>query len=351
MRTKNCTENCILYTLRLHPKKNNLLHTTYNKIHKLVGGWRQRYENITINEVTFVPSGLRTSIRYRQKKRNMIIFKKVKDLSGYLSEAKATGKSIGFVPTMGALHQGHLSLLEAGLKQQQLMVCSIFVNPTQFNDPEDLRKYPRPVEQDIALLIEAACPVLFLPEVEEIYPPDGQAEAVHYDLGYLETVLEGSSRQGHFQGVAQVVHRLLQIIQPETLYLGQKDFQQCMVIQRLVAMENLAVKVETLPTLRAPDGLALSSRNARLSEGQRAAAGVIYQCLISIQAKKAQQPFSVIQKECIELLEKKGFKVDYLLLADAQTLELLADFEAHRPMVALIAAFLGEVRLIDNLIL
>ncbi len=281
----------------------------------------------------------------------MLLFKKIADLSHHLSNIGQEGSTIGFVPTMGALHQGHLSLIDAARAHHGLVVCSIFVNPAQFNDATDLEKYPRPVEQDIALLTQAGCDVLFLPDVDEVYPPGGLPQAPAYELGYLETVLEGSSRPGHFMGVAKVVHRLLDIVRPHTLYLGQKDYQQCMVIRTLIEQTKMGVEIQVMPTLREPDGLAMSSRNTRLTETQRAVAGVIYQCLVSIQAKKEQQPFPIIQKECVELLEKKGFRVDYLLLADAVTLELLEDFDAAREMVALVAVYLGEVRLIDNLLL
>lgn len=280
----------------------------------------------------------------------MFVFKKVSDLTNYLDQARATGKEIGFVPTMGALHQGHIALIDAAAAGTDLVVCSIFVNPAQFNEPEDLKKYPRPIEQDLALLEAAGCAAVFLPSIEEVYPA-GLPVIADLDIGYLDTVLEGSARPGHFQGVVAVVRRLLSIVQPGKLYLGQKDVQQCMVIKQLVAVEHIPVDLEVVPTRREADGLAMSSRNTRLTEPQRVIAGVIYQCLVSIQVKQHTLPFSVVQKECTELLEKKGFKVDYLLLADAGTLELLADFDAGREMVAVVAVYLGEVRLIDNLVL
>jgi pantoate--beta-alanine ligase len=280
----------------------------------------------------------------------MYIFHKSADLKDYLGRQKAAGIESGFVPTMGALHDGHISLIRQAKSENGLTVCSIFVNPTQFNDPEDLAKYPRTTEEDIALLTAAACDVLFLPEVEEVYP-DGQRAKEHYDLGYVETVLDGAHRPGHFQGVAQVVERLLQLTEPTRLYLGQKDYQQCMVLRRLIDIRSLPVALHIVPTLREEDGLAMSSRNRRLTEPQRALAGLIYQCLVSIQVKKNMQSFTIVQKECREILEKKGFKPDYIQLADADTLELLSDYEPDRKMVALIAAFIGNIRLIDNLIL
>ncbi|WP_118972586.1 pantoate--beta-alanine ligase [Taibaiella koreensis] len=280
----------------------------------------------------------------------MFIFKTVKDITAHLEAQRAQGRLIAFVPTMGALHKGHLSLLQAAQQLPALTVCSIFVNPTQFNNATDLEKYPRTTEQDIALLTGAGCDVLFLPTEQEVYP-DGKAVKEPYDLGYLETVLEGAYRPGHFQGVAQVVERLLQIVKPHKLYLGQKDFQQVAVLRRMIDTRQLAVQLESVPTTREPDGLAMSSRNRRLTESQRSVAGLIYQCLVSIQSKKGMQPFAVIQKECRELLIHKGFRPDYIELAVADTLELLPDYDPSRKMVALIAAYIGEIRLIDNLVL
>lgn len=280
----------------------------------------------------------------------MYIFHKSSDLKDYLGKQKAAGIKSGFVPTMGALHSGHISLVSQSKAENGLTVCSIFVNPTQFNDAGDLAKYPRTTEEDIALLTAADCDVLFLPEVDEVYP-EGQQLKEHYDLGYIETVLDGAYRPGHFQGVAQVVEQLLRLTAPDRLYLGQKDYQQCMVLKRLIEIKKLPVELRIVPTSREADGLAMSSRNRRLTEPQRALAGLIYQCLISIQVKKNMQTFAIVEKECRDILEKKGFKPDYIQLADANTLELLTDYSPDREMVALIAAFIGDVRLIDNLVL
>ncbi|MFT4062303.1 MAG: pantoate--beta-alanine ligase [Edaphocola sp.] len=280
----------------------------------------------------------------------MFIFKKITDLKPWVDQQKQLGFSIGFVPTMGALHQGHLSLVAESKKGSGLTVASIFVNPTQFNDLADLEKYPRTTEQDIKLLSGAGCDVLFLPDVAEMYPGNLKLDKA-YDLGYVETVLDGASRPGHFQGVAQVVEKLLDIVQPDELYMGQKDFQQIAVIKRLLSLKKSNIVLVPVPTKREPDGLAMSSRNTRLSEAQRNTANLLYQCLVSIQAKKDIQSFGVIRKECWDLLENKGVQPDYITLADAATLEILSDFDQSRNMVALMAAFVGEVRLIDNLIL
>lgn len=280
----------------------------------------------------------------------MLIFKKAADLQDYLRTASE--KKIAFIPTMGALHAGHTSLVGRAVANGELPVCSIFVNPTQFNDPEDFKKYPKSTEADIALLIEAGCEVLFLPEVAEVYP-GGTEQTTAYAFGYLETVLEGAHRPGHFRGVGQVVGRLLEIVQPDVLYLGQKDFQQCMVIGDLIRQmgDRIHTKLIVCPTVREADGLAMSSRNRRLTEPQRALAGIIYQCLVSIQGKQASDAFAVVQKECLDLLVTKGFEPEYVSLANADTLELMDNYNGQVRQVALIAARLGNIRLIDNMIL
>lgn len=272
-------------------------------------------------------------------------------LRHFISEQRASGVRIGFVPTMGALHPGHISLVTKSREQTGLTVCSIFINPTQFNDPEDFRQYPVSVEADIAMLEAVACDVLFLPSVREMYP-EGPANMPSFAFGYLETILEGAHRPGHFKGVGQVVNRLLDLVQPDTLFLGQKDYQQCAVISELLKQtqrDNLELVI--CPTYREPDGLAMSSRNRRLTDPQRAVAGVIYQCLVSILTKKDHADFLVVQKECWNLLQEKGFEPEYVALANAKSLDILNRYDGMQPMVALIAARLGEVRLIDNMLL
>jgi len=279
----------------------------------------------------------------------MVIFKTAADLQQYLHQAN---RKVAFIPTMGALHAGHTSLVGNAVAADQLSVCSIFVNPTQFNDPEDFKKYPKSTEADIDLLLKANCDVLFLPEVEEVYP-DGVSKITEYDFGYLETVLEGAHRPGHFRGVGQVVGRLLEIVQPQFLYLGQKDYQQCMVIETLIRQmgKEEAIKLVVCPTVREQDGLAMSSRNRRLTEPQRALAGIIYQCLVSIQSKSDNSSFAIVQKECNDLLTAKGYETEYINLADADTLRLMDEYEPGQQQVALIAARLGKIRLIDNMLL
>lgn len=280
----------------------------------------------------------------------MKIIKSKQELQKAINLLRSEHKAIGFVPTMGALHQGHISLLEAAQKNGQAVVCSIFVNPTQFNDKKDFEKYPITLEADIAKLTDVNCDILFLPDVGEMYP-EGTDQLEIYELGYIETVLDGASRPGHFQGVAQVVSRLFDAVQPDAVYMGQKDYQQCLVIEKLMALRKDSFTLHFVPTQREPDGLAMSSRNRRLNDNQRALSSLLYQCLVSIEAQKGRKSFAVVQKECIDLLEHKGFKPDYVALADAASLEPLADYDPSKKMIALIAAFIGEIRLIDNLLL
>ncbi|HEX7905566.1 MAG TPA: pantoate--beta-alanine ligase, partial [Chitinophagaceae bacterium] len=267
----------------------------------------------------------------------------------YLDAQAKKGKSIGFVPTMGALHQGHISLIEACKKENSITVSSIFVNPAQFNDPKDFNKYPVTIEQDIEMLETAGCDALLLPSVVEIYP-DGQPRQ-HYELGHLENLLEGKFRPGHFQGVCMVMHRLLDIVKPGNLYLGQKDCQQCMVIIKLIELigMNGSVKVNICPTLREPDGLAMSSRNLRLNEEERKRAATIFMTLCFIKDNLDKKNINQLLEQAIAMLNKKGFKVDYAIIVNAKTLEPIEVFNKDQKMVALIAAFINEIRLIDNL--
>src|SRR6201995_3614662 len=184
----------------------------------------------------------------------MILFRRTGDLAGWLKSQKEAGKSIGFVPTLGALHAGHISLIDISKKTTTLTVCSIFVNPTQFNDPKDFEKYPKTIEKDIILLENAGVEVLFLPELDEMYP-DGTKNLETYDLGPLETILEGKYRPGHFQGVCQVMRRLLELVRPDDLFMGQKDYQQCMVVARLLELMGMGTKLHPCPIVREADGL------------------------------------------------------------------------------------------------
>ena len=282
----------------------------------------------------------------------MIIFKKTRDLHKWLEAQRLAGISIGFVPTMGALHTGHLSLIESSIKANPVTVCSIFVNPTQFNDPKDFEKYPITIEKDIELLANAGCDILFLPSVKEIYP-DELSPSLKYDLGYLERILEGKFRPGHFQGVCMVVHRLLEIVMPDNFYLGQKDYQQCMVIKKLLALIGLsnAILVNICPTLREPDGLAMSSRNVRLNEDERIKATAIFRNLSFIKENLTTGDLKGLKETAFRNLSEAGFNVDYIEIADANDLSIIDDWDGQKKLVALAAAFMTEVRLIDNILL
>lgn len=282
----------------------------------------------------------------------MIILKKATDLKNWLLTKIQLGGKIGFVPTMGALHSGHISLIKSSLSDNSVTVCSIFVNPTQFNDPKDFDKYPVTIEKDIEMLERAGCSVLFLPSVQEIYP-NGLKPNRHYDLGFLETVFDGKFRPGHFQGVCMVVHRLLEMVLPDNLYLGQKDYQQCMVITRLVELigfEN-RIKVNICPTLRESDGLAMSSRNMRLSSSERKLAPAIYQAMILIKNGLKVGDISNLNKQAVDELIYKGFKPDYVCVVDAKNLLEVTSWDGKQRLAVLVAAFLNEVRLIDNMML
>lgn len=276
----------------------------------------------------------------------MILFKQAASLSNYISQHQQERKTVSFVPTMGALHEGHLSLLKMARNESDQTVCSIFVNPTQFNNPDDFLKYPITLEKDIEQLHKADCDVLFLPARDEIYPEG--FEARFYELGILETVLEGHYRPGHFQGVCQVVDRLLEIVHPDRLYLGQKDYQQCQVIQKMLQLTNREqIKMITAPTVREIDGLAMSSRNLRLNEAQRAKAPALYETLLWARTSLEQQPLESTKKQAVRTLLAKGFSVDYFEITDAAT--LLPATENTQKKIALVAAFIDDIRLIDNL--
>ena len=278
----------------------------------------------------------------------MNLFKKTGHLQGYLQEARKQGRSTGLVPTMGALHAGHLSLINQSKQQNSLTIATIFVNPAQFNDKKDFEKYPVTIEKDIELLAAAGCDALFWPTVEEIYP-NGYTEPVHYELGYLETVLEGKYRPGHFQGVCRVMNRLLDIIQPDNLYMGQKDYQQCMVVSRLLNIMQSPAVLHTCATLREPDGLAMSSRNTRLNENERKNALAIFAALQFIKENIQPGNVSAVIEQSRRMLEEKEFRIDYVAIADAETLEPVVNWDGRQKLSALIAAFQHEVRLIDNM--
>lgn len=267
----------------------------------------------------------------------------------FSSQLRAQGKKLGFVPTMGALHAGHMKLISNSLGQNNTTVCCIFVNPTQFNDSNDFEKYPITIEKDLLQLERSGCDILFLPTVFEIYP-SGTSNLVHYELGRLETVLEGKFRPGHFQGVCQVVDRLLEIVNPSRIYMGQKDFQQCLVVQKMLDVRHPNIEMIKVPIQREHNGLAMSSRNIRLSESAKKSALTIFEVLTNIKYNWGKKAVENLIQEASLQIENAGFeKIDYVSIVEAKDLEELVIWDANIPAVALVAAFIDGVRLIDNL--
>jgi pantoate--beta-alanine ligase len=223
------------------------------------------------------------------------------------------------------------------------------VNPVQFNNSDDFKKYPKTIEHDLLLLEENGCDILFLPDEKEMYP-DEASKNKHFDLGYMETILEGKFRPGHFQGVALVVEKLLNMVEPDFLFLGQKDFQQCMVIKRLISLTHKKTEVVVCPILREQNGLAMSSRNLRLNAEEKEIASNLHRALVSIKENANNEFFFTLKNKAVKDLESKGFKVEYLELAKRNDLEIVPDFIPGGELVILVAAFLRDVRLIDNLL-
>ncbi|KKO92921.1 MULTISPECIES: pantoate--beta-alanine ligase [Sphingobacterium] len=281
----------------------------------------------------------------------MEIFKTKASLQAYLQQARSTGQKIALIPTMGALHEGHLSLLNYAKPISDIRVCSIFVNPTQFNDPKDLEKYPRPIENDIRLLESVDCDILFLPSVDEMYPDKN--EAWHLDLGELDQIWEGEKRPGHFQGVTQVVYKLFTLVQPDIACFGQKDFQQVMVIKRMIAMKDLAIQLAICPIIRDQDGLALSSRNARLSEAGKRTALALSRSLQYVKDHlHAPIPLEEIKDKALQMLtDTEGLTVEYFAICESSTLKEVNHIDFSKQHVALVTAWVEGVRLIDNMIL
>jgi pantoate--beta-alanine ligase len=280
----------------------------------------------------------------------MLVFQKVADISHYLQTRRLEGQSIGFVPTMGALHQGHLELVRMAKSGCDLVVASIFVNPAQFNDVRDLEKYPRMPEKDAALLMETGCDVLFMPPVSEIYPP-GLDLTVRLDFRQLDQVMEGIFRPGHFVGMATVVNRLLDIVGPDRLYMGQKDFQQLSIVRDMLQQMHSAVELVMCPTVREPDGLAMSSRNLRLTPEMREISPIIYQTLSWAKETFPTMPGAELEQEALRRLSEAGLKPEYFEIVDGISLLPVRSWSDSRFIVACTAAFAGDVRLIDNLVL
>jgi pantoate--beta-alanine ligase len=279
----------------------------------------------------------------------MIIHQRAERLHNHLQEQKEKGLRIGFVPTMGALHEGHISLVRQAVENSDLVTCSIFVNPTQFNDPKDFAKYPITLGKDLDMLYRAGVAAVFVPTVEDIYPNGTDVEN-HFDLDGLDKRIEGKFRPGHFQGVCQVVFRLLDIVRPHSLFMGQKDYQQCMVIKKMLEVNNLPTELVICPTIRETSGLAMSSRNMRLSDPQKVQASLIYKVLSDIKAGISTGSIDWLKARATQELTTGGFRVDYIEIVNATDLSEVEDTDQESPLVALAAAFLGEVRLIDNLL-
>lgn len=279
----------------------------------------------------------------------MEIVAKTSDLQVLVQNKKQAKLTIGFVPTMGALHAGHISLVKETKKNCDVCVVSIFVNPTQFNNTEDLEKYPRTIDRDAALLAEVGADIVFTPTVEEIYP---EPDTRQFDFGMLDKVMEGEHRPGHFNGVAQVVSRLFDIVKPDQAYFGEKDFQQLAIIRAMVKQLSLDVEIVPMPILREDSGLALSSRNERLSESERNIATNIYKVL-KFSGEEFYSKASVL--DTINAVAEKinsfeGLRVEYFDIVDGDTLQSIKDWDESEYIVGCIAVFCGQVRLIDNIV-
>lgn len=276
----------------------------------------------------------------------MKVFKHHLNLSNHIKKEKPS--HLGLVPTMGALHKGHLTLVEKSIQNNALTIVSIFVNPTQFNDPKDLEAYPKTLEQDLEKLIPFGNRVMiYAPDVNDLYPSSTKAD--HYELGFLEATMEGTSRKGHFQGVATIVHRLLEKIKPTHAYFGEKDYQQLLVIHQLVQQKNLPIKIVNCPIVREKDGLAMSSRNVHLTAEERQVAPLIYKTLSHLKQLKSTQSISQISAWVNQTFnEHPLFDLDYFSIVDGQNLSPVKQINDTQKLRALIAVKLGSVRLIDN---
>jgi pantoate--beta-alanine ligase len=272
----------------------------------------------------------------------------VAELQDILQKSKIGKRGLGFVPTMGALHAGHLSLIEKAKKKNEIVVCSIFVNPTQFNNKTDLAKYPRTLEKDGKMLKKAGCHILFAPSVEEIYPK-GLNTNVKISFNGLDKVMEGKFRPGHFAGMAQVVNRLLQIVNPDHLYMGQKDFQQFTIVAHMIKKLKYATTLVVCPILREPHGLAMSSRNERLTKDLRDRAAIIYKTLQWAKRNVHKLSIKELEKLALEKMTIPDFKPEYFSFIDGHTLKAVKEIDKHEYVVICVAVWAGEVRLIDNL--
>ena len=280
----------------------------------------------------------------------MEIFKTKAKLKAFLKPLKESGKKIALVPTMGALHNGHISLIKLAQQYADVIICSIFVNPTQFTDPKDLEKYPRPVEHDLAMLQNAGCTGVLMPNVEEMYPV-GENDHWHIDLGKAEFLLEGEFRKGHYQGVTQIVKKLFDAVEPDVAMFGQKDFQQVLMIGNMVKYFDLPIQIITCPIIREDDGLAMSSRNIHLSAEDRKHSLVLNKSLQFVMEHFNEYSINELEAKAKAFYENiEGVELDYFTIANGRTLEPAASKEEEN-LVVLVAAKVGSTRLIDNMII
>ena len=278
----------------------------------------------------------------------MVIFNEKEKLTPAIVELKNQNKTIGFIPTMGALHEGHMSLVKASKAQNDYTIVSIFVNPTQFNNPEDLEKYPRTEEKDIELLTKNGCDFVYLPTVNDLYSTGEVAKK--YDFGTIDKVMEGASRPGHFDGVATIVSKLFRAAMPTRAYFGEKDFQQIRIIQEMVKQEGLNVEIVPMPIFRAETGLAFSSRNARLSEQETADAPQIYSILSkAVALRKNGNDVTEILKFVKDEFINSPFELEYFEITDEETLLSINHFTDAQKIRGFVVAYAGDVRLIDNI--
>lgn len=276
----------------------------------------------------------------------MNVYNFIVDIQRFVEEKHNLGLKVGFVPTMGALHEGHISLINRAKKENDIVVCSVFVNPIQFNNPADLEKYPRTPEKDIEKLEQAGCDAVFMPTAEEMYPNKVED---HYDFGDIEHVMEGACRPGHFNGVAIVVRKLFEIVNPNKAYFGEKDFQQLAIIKKMVRDLNMNLEIVPCPIVREIDGLAMSSRNVRLNEAERAIAPKIFATLNdSITKKDAMSPSEMKKYTLDKYAEIKEFDVEYVEITDETNLKSLENWNECDHARIFVALQLGPVRLIDN---
>ena len=277
----------------------------------------------------------------------MKVLKSKKTLIDYVERQREMGKKIGFAPTMGALHEGHLSLYKAAKKENDEVISSIFVNPTQFNNPDDFQKYPKTLEKDIELLEKAGVDAVYVPNVEEMYP-DG-LNSKKYDFDGLENEMEGKYRPGHFDGVGTIVEELFRQVQPHNAYFGEKDYQQLAIIKKMVEKTKLPVKIHGVPTLREEDGLAMSSRNVRLTETQRKEATIIYETLTKVKEWFKVISLEEIKQKVTDIFRNSNFELEYFVIADEEMLKEANAIDEDKEYRAFIVAYADTVRLIDNM--